>query len=457
MTRCQRCEARLGRDAAFCSACGAPVGEPDSGIVTEVELDSTTRWRDVALDRPKVRRGRAVATIAVVSFVAVIGTSVIARGRDGGTQTGTTVPTSIADRSVSRTSTTDDWTVPLTTVADEASTTTTAGGPVSIGSAPLLGEASGLDALVAAAGSVHRIDLDAATTTRTNTEFLGDENLIATSLGLLSPPNSPSPPTLYPYDGSPPRSIGEGQSNFVGEGPPGRLWFVEYSQNSGPRVYYVEPGSGVLGTLPDIEVPFANFIADGSSGVLTVAPGGTYRIRESQPPERISDGEVIAAANGYLVERTCDRQLHCVVQVIDTRTGAQRVVPTPVSSGVNDFGALVSPDGRWVVMMKSEASTDNGFRARVTIAGVDGSLVEIGAVENQCFGSGCPGAPRWSHDGSWLVGLLRSGEVWVWRPGLAAPRLVPLAVPMNAVSVGVVSIVLIPHAARFGSPPAPGS
>ena len=459
MSNCNRCEARLGRDAAFCSACGAPTEAALLDIITEVDLDDGSYRGDVVVGRSRSRRPRNIGLLVAAAFVAVVAAGVVGSRRgEKAIPPGTTRSTTPISAFTPTTDVVSELPTTTPQTAAPPTTTTTAPGPISIGTAPLLGEPTGLAALVVvAAGHVLRIDFDTATATPTPVELNGDGAYLArTSLGMLVATfQRRGEVRLYRYDGSEPSTI-DVPGTFIGEGPPGRLWFSDYENAvfGVPRLHYIEPASGDGVVNVGLDTPTSNMLVDGS-GLLTVAPGGTYRVQPPAPPTRISTGTAIGAGDHFVVERSCDRQLRCDVAVLDTSTGRRRPVSVvglaSLETGLG--GALVSPDGKWVASMQLVVENNIGH-GRLTVAGVDGSVVDLGGFENPCISPQCPTSPSWSADGSWLIGVRDHETIWAWRPGLSAPLEVPTAVPSNGSGrLGFGAIVPIPQSAQFGSPP----
>ena len=454
MSSCTRCDACLGRDAAFCSACGAPTDDAPLEVVTEVDIDGGSSPGDVVVGRSRPRRAWNIAALLVAAaFVAVVAASVVS-GRTGGqvTSSSTTYqPTPIKALPIT---TNIDIERPTTTPGTAAPlSTTTVPGPVSIGTAPLLGEPTGLAALVVAGERVFRIDFDAAAAMPINGGISNNALSAPTSLGLLYNISQVAS-VLYPYDGSTARTLNV-RGSFLGEGPLGRFWFVDYDEAElgKAHVRFVETASSDAVTEVDVGAPTDNLFVDGH-GLLAVAPGGTYRIDPPSPPTRISDGIAVAAANNFIVERSCDRQLRCAIVVLDTRTGRRRTLLNDLRTSQRDGlgGAVISPDGEWVATMQP-VFDNNVVHGRLSINGADGSTIDIGEIENPCVDPRCFASPRWSPDGSWLIGLRDQQTMWAWRPGLTAPLDVRLPVELNGSAPGIGSIVVIPQSVRFGSPP----
>ena len=457
MTRCVGCGGRLRGDVAFCSACGAAAG----GGVLELEPDTNdnvgTEGRDVVLARPMWGRGRVVCVVVVAALVAMATAGVLTGGQGERSSSSTTTATPSTSTSSTSPTTTPPVIASSTTAATTditAATVTTVARTIRLGSAPLLGAASGLDVLVMSGLVVYRVDLDAATATLTALTVTDFGFFRQTSVGVLKTvSNQSDQPVLYPTDGSPPRLL-EVRGNFLGEGPPGRLWFRDYG-NDGSKIAFVEPTSSTKAVALDSTGLPDNVLADGLHGLLGVAPGGIYRLQPPAPAQRISDGNLLAATNGYLVDHTCDSHLHCTTGVLDTRTGHRQALPT--SPPPNYFGAMVSSDGRWVLMTRF-LNGGNTTRGQLTMTGIDGSTVDLGITDIFCDGRGCGGSPGWSPDGHWLVGVRDGQTLWAWRPGLKAPLPVPLSTAdtTNAMPVAG-SILLVSHATVISArPPATG-
>ncbi len=323
-----------------------------------------------------------------------------------------------------------------------------AAGRVRFGNGPALGVPSGLVALVVAGDRVFRVDLDDPTVTLTSIVVDGQRPMARTTIGLLVARYG-NEPILVPPDGGDPIPLAVSGS-YVGEGPPGRLWFAD-EELGRFRLRFVAPTSAgavveaELGDAPDVGLGGRLVVVDGELGALAVGPDGTYLVSGAAPPRRISPGRVSGAAGAFALEQHCAEQLDCTTVVLDVGTGERRALPsaTPDTAG---FGAALSPDGRYVVVSSLLGAGNNVVHARLTLVGLDGTSVELGGSESVCVVA-CAGAPAWSPDGSWLVGVRDTGTLWAWAPGRDAP--VTITLP-NATVDGwplyAASVVVVPAA-----------
>ena len=414
MNQCPRCGERLARGAVFCASCGE---RADRGLL-RVEVvdgsDDDNGATEVRFARPAFDR-RWLGALAVAALAAlVIGSVLVGRG---------------SDPSADSASTTDPR-LPLTrpstaTTTRPSARPTVAGTPTSLvtaalGSGPLLGQPSRLALYALASGLVYRIDLDTGVAVEISLQVFGDQ-LWSTSLGVVTAARDGSL-LLFPVDGGPVLTLSETPAQFLGEGPAGRLWYQQYGDGAVPSTVWSRYGAGGAAIAVDLPATVTGQVwPDGLGGVLVEAPGGIYRITASQPARRISTGVVLDARNGYLLEYGCDEAMVCGTSVRDLRTNAGRTVTPPTSDGL--AGAMVSPDGRWLVV---GSRTDTGGPAGpVRASGPAGQDVDLGvSINGGCMVRWCPDAPTWAPDGSWLFGVRDATTLWAWHPGLDAPRLI---------------------------------
>ena len=332
---------------------------------------------------------------------------------------------------------------------------------VRFGAAPVLGEATGLAALVVSGDRVFRVDLDDPVVTLAGLDVHGTSVVARSTLGLLVF-SYDRRPVLYGADGAAPVALGADDgagAGYAGEGPPGRLWFTDYA-NGAPRLRFVEPAQSVAAVdvdLADVNGSTAiRVVTDGTLGALVVAPGGTYLATGDAPPRRVTTGVVSAAAGGFALEHTCDVRLRCTAAMLDLRSGVRRTLPVSLPDATG-FGGLVAPDGRFAVTAELLGASNDTIRARLAVAGVDGTTVDLGATASLCV-AGCQGAPTWSPDGRWLAGLRDSATLWFWRPGLDAARTIELPnATLDGWLLSAQSMVLVPRAWSLSTAPAPAS
>lgn len=451
-TRCPRCGEGVRGAPAFCPACGTRLATGDEAAV-EVELlddraTATMGAGEVVFDAPGRRRGRTVGVAVAGALALAVGVSVATGGdRRSAAPTPTTV--------IAATTTT---TAAGATTSSDAPTTTTTLGPVAVGTGPMFGETTGLSLVTTFSSELYRIDLDTGIAVPLHAgPQSGDAGLgILTTVGLvvgdqngslrLLAPGATTPAALVDPADATSRLVVNG-ANFVGEGPPGRLWLMSYD-DAGQHVGYLEPARGGGFTEVPMPVSTGGVRADGLGGVLFTAPGGVYRAEPGGSPSRVSEGYLLDAANGHVLTLECDASLRCVWQVLDQATGSTWRVPVDgdVASLFNG-GAALSPDGEHIVRTLAADSTPQpAARVRIEVFGREGRLAVFDETlfgNSYCSPFGCGNSAVWSTDGTWLVGLSASDSMWGWRPGLAAPVVAPVAPVTEAGSPGLSGMVAV--------------
>lgn len=405
MSRCAACRTRLARGSSSCPACGRPVG-PAGPPTLELEADgwAVDDGAEVALAGGRSSRRWAIGA-AVVVLGAAVAASVVGTGppdrRGAPTTTAAPATTTRPPRATT--------TRPTTAVAPAE--------PLAPPAGPLLGETTGLGLLLWAADGVFRLDLDAGTLVRTRLRSEdGDPDL--TSVGLVFQAlDGPARRLLRPGDERP-ATVSAASGPFVGEGPPGRLWFVDYV-DQGEAIWYRD------GTANRIDVPIPAGASmtrpDGVGGLVVQAPGGVYALATPDAaPRRIASGQLLWWGYGRALVAECDDQLRCGATVYDLRSGEARTAPRGFVRGAFAFQA-VSPDGTQLL-----ALNDDPAQATLTAVGLGGGITRLGPIRSPCFIAECGGAVVWSPDGRWLFWVSGDEQVSAWRVGLADPIVVPV-------------------------------
>lgn len=436
--RCPRCHEPVRSGAAFCGACGALQGD-QGGPAVEVDLfggpTAPAAGDELVFETRGGRWGRAIGAAVAAALVVAVGVSVASGG--GGGESGPTTTTVEAATTTTTTETTT-WSAEAT-----APITTTTLGPVALGAGPLLGEPTSLTLLVTLGADLHAVDLDTGIAQPLNAGRMGNAGSagMLTSVGLLLPDNGsgllqllrPGAKEAMPLVEQTRPSADQpffGGYNYIGEGPPGRLWLTIYGPTPA-QVGYVEPAIG-----PDVHPLGPAFAvglmkADGLGGVVFSGPGGVYRLVPGETPTRLSTGYLQDAVNGHVLTVECDELLQCGLQVRDLRRGTSW--SAPMADGdltVPGVVPVLAPDGRHVVLSPFGGGVPlRSGEGTVRVVGDDGAMVTFRETvfgSGNCFNYGCQGAMVWSTDGSWLFGLQDSATLWAWRPGLDAPRTVEL-------------------------------
>ena len=447
----------------FCRACGAALGDgADDGVVV-VSLGEPAGGvaadRLVVVDAARPRRTRTVGGAVVLAAVATVGASVATGGDPQ--RAAVTSPTTAAATVWTATTPTAATTTTTTATPSPATTTTpppatdapttvpvlapVAPAPVTVGAGPLLGEPTGLTLVVGLSGTVYRLDLDAGVATPLPGAPRVDESGPAlTSVGLL---RGGALGVTLERPGAPERGLrspglDDGSSGppyqYIGEGPPGRLWFVSFTGATND-VWYVDVADDIADGAAFGSVDPAGVVgADGLGGVLFGAAGGTYARRTPGASERISEGNLVAVNGPAALVAECDAALACRWRVLDRRRGVDwSVAMTLAELTAPTFAVGVAADGhavaRVVANFPDRPNEQDGFVLQ--IVGPDGELVRVHLprlVGFQCPPLGCRPYFVWSPDGRWLFAQIEADSFWAWRPGLAEPVVVRLDLEADA-------------------------
>lgn len=438
--RCAHCGAKLGGAPAFCPSCGARLVRRDGVDGAAVELDLVERGSapvesEVVFERPTGRRGRGIGLGVATALAVAIGASVLSGGDGGDTATPATTtvdpgPTTAADPP------------PTSGVTDAtASTSTTALQPFVVAPGPLLGEPTGLSFAVALGTDLYVIDADTGRATPAGFgDVSSDRGAFLTSAGVVVSDQNGGILELVRrganratplFDRSTVASNANGPSGYIGEGPPGRLWVLQYG-GAHPTIGYVDAaaGSDTFVRFADVDLAYGNGRPDGIGGFVFAAPGGTYRLVEGDTPRRISTGSLVDASSGHVLVLECDEVLTCAYRSIDVDGGGSWTGPGAPTGAAIPFGLALSPDGRRFARFAPEGDRPIalGSDSPIEIVGPDG--VETIRVPIAGFGAcgfnGCASPMVWSPDGAWLLGQRSSDSIWAWRTGLDAPLVIEL-------------------------------
>lgn len=410
VNRCVRCSARLARGAAFCASCGHAIGGVHAAALL-VETDGhagSDGGHEVVLAPTRSPR-RWLAGGLVAALAAAIAVSV---GAGGGGRS--TAPTTTARPKAGTTTSSSTSSASSPVTSSPATTAAPLVGPV-------LGDKTGLGLLVWAADGVFRLDLDTGAIERTRLRPL-DGNPDLTSVGIVFHDVDTNRRRLLTPGAGEPVTISTTPGRYLGEGPPGRLWFADYEPTSdGPSIWYQELGR----TRIDVTVPAGaqDVRIDGLGGLVLQAPGGIYvQAAPGETPRRLSAGQLIWVGDGLVLEAACDDVLRCGPRLHDLRTGTARDAPRGFREGAFAFSSA-SPDGQQLLTVRAGVS-DFYELATVDLAG---RTTALGPTRSPCFSADCDGRPVWSPDGRWLFWVSGDDVVSAWRAGLAAPIAVSLA------------------------------
>lgn len=416
MSRCAGCSTRLARGASFCPVCGrsAQTGPPALLIETD-DGEPDEAGREVVLAPTRRSSQRWVAGALVVAIAAVVGVSVTSGGDDGKVASVTTRATPRTTRAArpATTSAAAEATAP-------ASSTTTAKLP-GLGPGPLLGEQTGLGLLVWSADGVYRVDLDASKLERTALRS-ADGDPDRTSIGLVLQSVEQGTRRLLAPGAARAATVSAESGTFLGEGPPGRLWFLDYASDEvrSEAIWYRD------GTANRIDVPLPAdvqmAVPDGLGGLVLQAPGSVFVMAAPDAtPRRLAYGTLIWAGDGHALVAECSDELRCAPTVYDLRDGSSRNTPRGFVGGAFAFSAL-SPDGTHLFAVDAV-----GGGTELTAVGVGGGITRLGPIRTPCFSPSCNSAVVWSPDGRWLFWVSGDGDVSAWRVGLADPIVLSLA------------------------------
>lgn len=415
--RCPRCDRASADDAAWCSSCGAalagevlPLGVAPEGGPAAPEPAATSprhRWR----------------AAAVAAAVALGGAVVVAAPWDG------------EEPAPSPATTTTSTTA---STAGLPSTTTTAIPPVFLPE-----QTGGVRLLLARAGAVDLVDLDANTITTHPVEGLSprpdDSRYFASPVVVRRGDHlvfqSGETTSAVPLNFSaPPRPLGPSVL-FLASVAEDRVWLVSRAGDGAPSVREVDLGgrpAGAAATLPPDWTPRAAV-----QGGLVLIRNGRFQVWDPATGQvRFSseDGVDVLASGGRLVawRYYCDGPF-CPIHLTDVVTGRDTVVyPDAIPSGAG-AGAF-SPDGRTLAFSAQLAVPDPRSGTAPAVGFVD---VESGRAS---FASSVAdfGLFTWSASGRWVFSAGPGGgpgSVLAFRPGLDVGLAVDLGPRRGAAEV----------------------
>jgi hypothetical protein len=387
------------------------------------------------------RRGITIGVVAAALLVA--GVVAVSRSQ---TKAETASPTS-ADQ------TTPTTPAPTATTEAETSTspTTTLPKRTSLGTAPLLGEPTGLElwfqgSLVVSGSSgqerVYRLDLDRAVLEDVASKLYFDgpsSDSIVLADGFLAYGNRL---TGVKRDGSPMTLVATPEAQILGAGSDG-MW-VQSNNNSGsqPVVRHVAFDGTLLGELKQ---PADSSVQQslGNNRFLLAAPTGqSYLLHAVTGAITPLVGSVVAVArerDAYLTT-VCDDQAVCHTEY----HGADgRVRPTTFTPDrYFPSRPVLSPDGTWMVAQAIVRASDGNIDTSLlpTMMGnlVTGESIDLGKIPIAFGNTGINPMVAWTADGSWLF-MATQGGLAAWRPGMTSPILLPVALgsnPIAALAVG---------------------
>jgi hypothetical protein len=399
-----------------------------------LETDAPVDTREITFgpsgfgrSRRGIALGGLVTALVIGGIVAVSGSS-----KNAATPPSTAVPdTSTSQPPDSTTSTT------------EAPPTTTTSLPRRVAvnaTAPLLGEATGLElwfqarfeAVGGAASSsgVYRVDLDNGTAEHVAPSVHsgdGPVNFATVDVGGYHLLGDGS--TVIHRDGTTARTFTRFNSNVLISDADG-LWIQNYDAVTGPRIERRRLDGTIESTL---EVPSGSQVVTGAGRntlVLGTADGRSFLFDTETRQFRPIVGSVVAANGGALVAVRCTDSLECSVIYVAADGSEHRLdVPVALIGGYDQTS--LSPDGSWIV--RTAFATDDGSQpisestlGRITVSNpVSGERIDLGAISlaqaQQYGGIGFAGV--WSPDGRWFFVPTPTG-IHAWRPGLATPILV---------------------------------
>ena len=165
-----------------------------------------------------------------------------------------------------------------------------------------------------------------------------------------------------------------------------------------PRVLVATTGGFIL-TPVDIPVGAATLAVPGL-GVLVMPPTGGSFLATSGGLESFSEHRILGASVSHHVEVRCGAELICNAVLVDRAASGESPVPDEFADG--DGTISISPDGRWVALLRD--GDDLVLNA------------ETGVVASVDLGDA---TPAWAPDSSylaWLAGARGQPLLWVFRP-----------------------------------------
>jgi hypothetical protein len=138
----------------------------------------------------------------------------------------------------------------------------------------------------------------------------------------------------------------------VSAGLPDSVWLLRSGSGSGL------PGeSGTAARLVGLDgsiratvaVPQLSYAFGATAEGLVFSAGGRAYLAGPDGVEQLGVGEVLSVADPFVVLFTCDEELRCAPEVVDTRSGDHRSLPGIPSPYQYSISILVAPDGRVAV------------------------------------------------------------------------------------------------------------
>lgn len=274
-------------------------------------------------------------------------------------------------------------------------------GPVTLTSVghPLLGVRAGWELFGLGSGQVVRIQLAAGRITRTAVPALlssGPVTFLAGPHQVIIRPLDFVPGYLVP-DGQPARQLrgALGHGSTVLPGPrPGQVWVQGMSGQHALMSLVGQDGSKLGAAVPIPANGQWPVISDGRGYLLIHRAGHVY---DARPGTRhlITSGAVAAVGPTRWLTVACRRRRHCLDVVIDSVTGARRVLAGPRLSTIVPAG-VISPDGSTAALFRVRAGQATVQLLRL-VSGTERAIPVH--LDQESFDLG---AVAWSPDSQWL-------------------------------------------------------
>lgn len=284
-------------------------------------------------------------------------------------------------------------------------------GPVTVTSVghPLLGVRAGWELFGLGSGEVVRIQLAAGRITRTTVPPLQSTGPVTFLTGphqVIIRPLDFVPGYLIP-DGQPAQALRAALSHggTVLPGPrPGQVWVQDVSRQHPLMSLVGQDGSKLAAAIP---IPASGrwpVISDGRGYLLIHRAGRVY---DARPAARhlITSGAVAAVGPTRWLTVACRRRRHCLDVVIDSVTGARRVLAGPRLSTIAPAGAI-SPDGSTAALFRVRAGGQTTVHLLSLASGTDHAIPVH--LDQESFDLG---AVAWSPDSQWLFVVTADGRI----------------------------------------------
>jgi hypothetical protein len=164
----------------------------------------------------------------------------------------------------------------------------------------------------------------------------------------------------------------------VSAGLPDSVWLLRSGSGSGL------PGeSGTVARLVGLDgsiratvaVPQLSYAFGATAEGLIFSAGGRAYLAGPDGVEQLGVGEVLSVTDPYVALLTCDEEVRCAPELLDTRTGQRRslpAIPYPYPYGVS---VLIAPDGRVAVIRYDQVEELTVYAASGNVVGsAEGSL-----------------------------------------------------------------------------------